>query len=129
MGMFNGTIETKTLSKKQTVYLTCETEETISGLVRWKKDTANGFRLDGENIIVSQNCCFIIIVDGIKETTGEATLAILKNGVKIQSYKESSRRKLNLLRVCHSGYFKARDELRIQFQGLKNIQVIIYGNI
>ena len=54
---------------------------------------------------VLNDCALLLIVDGIKQTSGLAELKIKVNSNNISSDSEDTMQKLTFLRLTHSGKF------------------------
>ena len=133
MGVFNDTIvkteQTKITSRS--VWLSCRTENVLGGLYRWVFDDKdiNGFKLNGEQVKVMYNCSLLIIVDAIKDDKGESILSLKHNNIIKQKYIERSSRRNFPIKITYSGKFNKNDIIFIEFTNVRDIQLIIYGNI
>ena len=139
MGLFNNIGEPKKATRTRNIlpplFLTYRTEDTDSGLYRWIVDSVEssarvqkrGFKTNGPNIIVNQDCTLIVLVNAIKSDKGDVALKIKLNNVIKQGYLAKNNRKNELISVNYVGIFKSNDVINIQHSNVKNIQVTIYG--
>ena len=132
MGLFNNINEPKKTPRGRNIlpplFLTYRTEDTDGGLYRWIVDPPKrGFKTNGPDIIVKQDCTLIVLVNAIKSDKGDVALKIKLNNVIKQSYLAKNNRKNELISVNYVGPFKSNDVINIQHSNVKNIQVTIYG--
>ena len=109
------------------LFLSYGTEDTDGGLYRWIGGPSEGFKTNGSNIIVEQDCTLLVLVNAIKLEKGDVALKIKLNNVIKQSYLAKNNRKNELISVNYVGFFKSNDVINIQALNVKNIQVTIYG--
>ena len=132
MGMFNDLmpINKSHINLHKPVYITRYTESTRDGLFRWQSEKdIRGFRAVGEQTIVLQNCALIIIVNGIKQKHGKAEISLLGNGKSLQKYSEDIKKRNNFITITYSGSFKTNDKISVNTENIKDIQLVVYGNI
>ena len=131
MGIFNNMNEkTKTRNRERnpTLFLTCRTENTDSGLFQWVFNYPNiGFQINDSTITVKQDCTLIILVDGIKTEKGEVLMKVRQNNTIKQSYIARNNRKNEMISINYAGKFKLNDIITVESLNVKNIQVTIYG--
>ena len=130
--MFNNLTEQIKIKPRKfhPVYITRYTEDTQSGLFRWETGRdKSGFRAEGENVMVLQDCALIIIVDGIKQKQGKCELSLSKNGVSIQKYIENTKKKNTFVRLTYSGTFRTNNVISVTANNIKDIQITVYGNL
>ena len=135
MGVFNNIGENLDSNKQwktkepqaRPLFLSYGTEDTDGGLYRWIGGPSEGFKTNGSNIIVEQDCTLLVLVNAIKLEKGDVALKIKLNNVIKQSYVAKNNRKNELISVNYVGFFKSNDVINIQALNVKNIQVTIYG--
>ena len=135
MGVFNNIGENLDSNKQwktkepqaRPLFLSYGTEDTDGGLYRWIGGPSEGFKTNGSNIIVEQDCTLLVLVNAIKLEKGDVALKIKLNNVIKQSYVAKNNRKNELISVNYVGFFKSNDVINIQGLNVKNIQVTIYG--